>query len=342
MPKRLFPVAIVALATLVLWFATSATGAASATTHRLADTAASGTAAPDTAAPDTAAPDTTAPDTERVDSLTTPKAVLLGVVEGVTEFLPISSTGHLLVTQQIIGVGQGADEEAADTYVVVIQLGAILAVLGIYRHRFALMLEGVVGRSPEGLSLIRSLLLAFFPAVVIALAFQDPIKERLLAPWPVVAAWVVGGVAILFVSSWRERLTVRHDDIGALPVRVALGIGLVQSLALWPGTSRSLVTILAALALGCSLRVAVEFSFLLGFVTLSAASAYELLERGSTLYDAFGWVNPLVGMVAAGISAFVSVRWMVSYLERHPLTIFGWYRIGAGAVTAVLLLTGVI
>lgn len=278
----------------------------------------------------------------RVDSLTTPKALLLGVVEGVTEFLPVSSTGHLLVTQEIIGVGQGADEEAADTYVVVIQLGAILAVLGIYRHRFALMLDGITRRNREGLSLIGSLVLAFVPAVVIALVFQDPIKERLLAPWPVVAAWVVGGVAILFVSAWSSRIAVRHDDIAALPIPVALGIGLAQSLALWPGTSRSLVTILAALALGCSLRVAVEFAFLLGFVTLSAASAYELLERGGTLYDAFGWVNPLVGMVAAGVAAFVSVRWMVAYLERHPLTIFGWYRIGAGALTATLLLTGAI
>lgn len=279
---------------------------------------------------------------ERVDTLTVPKALVLGVVEGVTEFLPVSSTGHLLVTQRILDVGQGADEQAADTYVVVIQLGAILAVLGIYRKRFGLMLEGLVGRSPAGLSLVRSLLLAFVPAVVIALVFQDPIKERLLAPWPVVVAWVVGGVAILGFTRFSDRLQVRFSDIGALPPQVALGIGLAQSLALWPGTSRSLVTILAALALGCSLHVAVEFAFLLGFVTLSAASAYELLERGGTLVDTFGWVNPLVGMVAAGVSAFVSVRWMVAYLEKHPLTIFGWYRIGAAAVAATLLVTGAI
>jgi undecaprenyl-diphosphatase len=109
--------------------------------------------------------------------------------------------------------------------------------------------------------------------------------------------------------------------------------------ALWPGTSRSFVTILAALALGCSLTVAVEFSFLLGFVTLSAATGYELLKHGSTLVDHFGVLNPVIGVVFAGITAVIAVKWMVTYLERHPLTVFGWYRIGVGALVAVLLVT---
>lgn len=281
-----------------------------------------------------------APKTGRVASLTTPKAAVLGVVEGVTEYLPVSSTGHLLITEKILDVGQHSnDKDATDTYTVVIQIGAILAVLGIFRKRFLLMLQGVAGRSVEGRNLVLSLAIAFVPAVLIALVFQDPIKERLLKPWPVVVAWFVGGAVILAFVANQSRLRTRITSLGAIPWQVALGIGLAQSLALWPGTSRSLVTILAALALGVGLVQAVEFSFLLGFLTLSAATGYELLKNGSKLVDQFGIVNPLVGIVVAGLAAFVSVKWMITYLERHPLTVFGWYRFGIAGLTAVLLLT---
>jgi len=170
-----------------------------------------------------------AADSDRVETLTTPKAVVLGLVEGVTEYLPVSSTGHLLVTEKILDVGQtDADRDATDTYTVVIQIGAILAVLGIFRKRFLLMLEGVVGRSAEGRSLVVSLLLAFVPAVVIALVFQDPIKERLLKPWPVVVAWVVGGVVILVFGANQSKLRARISSLGAIPPQVALGIGLAR------------------------------------------------------------------------------------------------------------------
>ena len=273
------------------------------------------------------------------DTLTTPKAVALGLVEGATEYLPVSSTGHLLVTERILDVGQTQrDEAATDTYTVVIQIGAILAVLGIFRNRFVLMLQGVAGRSAEGRSLVVSLVLAFVPSVVIALLFQDPIKSKLLKPWPVVAAWIVGGAVILVFGRYRNRITEHITSLSAIPPRVALGIGSAQVLALWPGTSRSLVTILAALVLGCSLTTAVEFSFLLGFLTLSAATGYELLKNGSTLIDTFGILNPLIGIAMAGIAAFVSVRWMIGYLERRPLTVFAWYRFAAAALTAGLLL----
>ena len=276
----------------------------------------------------------------RVESLTTPKAVVLGLVEGVTEYLPVSSTGHLLVTEKILDVGQQkSDEAATDTYTVVIQIGAILAVLGIFRNRFTLMIHGVTKRNAEGQALIVSLLLAFVPAVVMALALQDPIKERLLKPWPVVVAWVVGGAVIMAFVANQSRLRERITSISAIPPKIALGIGAAQVLALWPGTSRSLVTILAALVLGCSLTVAVEFSFLLGFLTLSAATAYELLKNGSTLVDTFGIVNPIVGVVVAGIAAFVSVKWMITYLEKHSLQVFAYYRFGVAALVAVLLVT---
>ena len=280
-------------------------------------------------------------DDARLDTLTLPKAIVLGVVEGVTEYLPISSTGHLLVAERMMGLGDGADKKAADTYTVVVQIGAILAVLGLYRRRFATMVDGVLGRSDEGRSVLIALVVAFIPAAIIGKVFGDAIKDHLLQPWPVAAAEVVGGIAILVFVANQARLRVRTPTLDGLRWQQAALIGVAQVLALWPGTSRSLVTILAAMLLGCSLQVAVEFSFLLGFLTLSAASAYELLQNGSTLVDTFGWVNPVVGVIVAGISA-AAVKWMVSYLERHPLTIFGWYRIGLGAVIAGLLLTGVI
>ena len=177
------------------------------------------------------------------------------------------------------------------------------------------------------------------PAAIIGKLFGDPIKEHLLRPWPVVGAWVVGGIVILAFVANRSRFRVRIDSLQAIPPTTALAIGAAQTVALWPGTSRSFVTILAALALGCSMTVAVEFSFLLGFVTLSAATALELAQNGSEMMDHFGILNPIIGIVVAGVAAFASVRWMITYLERHPLTIFGWYRIALGLGVGVLLVT---
>ena len=280
---------------------------------------------------------------KRVDTLTAPKAVVLGLVEGVTEYLPISSTGHLLIAEKILGVGQSPQDRAAtDTFTIVIQIGAILAVLGIFWKRFMMMFDGVTGRSPEGRSLVISLLVAFVPAAIIGKVLGSPIKDHLLRPWPVVGAWVVGAVVIFVFVANQSRLRVRVTSVGAIAWRTALLIGVAQVAALWPGTSRSLVTILAALILGLSMQTAVEFSFLLGFITLSAATGLELVQNGKAMFDAFGYVNPAIGIVVAGISAFASVKWMITYLEKHPLTIFGWYRLGAAGLTAVLLVTKVI
>jgi len=282
-------------------------------------------------------------DSTRDTSLTAPKAVVLGIIEGVTEFLPISSTGHLLVAERIMDIGQSdSSKEAIDTFTVVIQIGAILAVLGIFRKRFVLMIDGALGKSPEGRNLLMALLVAFVPAAAIGVLLSSPIKDKLLRPWPVVGAWFVGGVIILVFVANQSKLRVISTKLSDVTIRQGLIIGVAQVLALWPGTSRSLVTILAALLLGLGLQAAVEFSFLLGFLTLSAATGYELLKNGSTLYDTFGWVNPLLGTVVAGIAAFISVKWMVSYLEHKPLTIFGWYRIGAASIVGILLATSVI
>lgn len=270
------------------------------------------------------------------------KAVVLGAVEGVTEFLPISSTGHLVVTQRLLGIGDtSATKDAADTYAIAIQFGAILAVLVLYRKRILSMLRGVLGQDPVGRRLLLSLIVAFLPAVVIGLAFEKPIKSNLLGVGPVVAAWIVGGIVLLWVAPRiRPDRPGRHiTDIGWRP---ALIIGCAQVLAMWPGTSRSLVTILAALAVGTTLAAAVEFSFLLGLMTLGAATLYEAAKDGSTVVDAYGWVNPLVGLVVAFVAAVAAIRWMVTWLQTRSLAIFGWERLVVAAATIALVVAGTI
>lgn len=264
--------------------------------------------------------------------LTPLKAIILGAVEGFTEYLPVSSTGHLLVTQRLLDLGDGAGKAAADTYAIAIQIGAILAIIVLYWRRLGQVASGVVGRDEDGRRLLVRLVIAFVPAAFVGVLAGDAIKDRLFGPWPVVAAWLVGGV---FLVWWNPRpggisltgFTVRHATI----------IGAAQILALWPGVSRSLVTIAAALAIGASMAAAVEFSFLLGLATLSAATLYDLAKDGDTLLDEYGWRTPLLGAIVAFVTAVIAVRWLVSFLQTRPLSIFGWYRIGV-AVTTMLLL----
>lgn len=266
------------------------------------------------------------------NELTYPKAAVLGVVEGVTEYLPVSSTGHLVVAERLMGIGQtDATKTATDTYTIAIQLGAIVAVLAIYWRRCLSVANGLIGRDPDGRRTLIALALAFLPAGVIAKVFEGPIKDVLLEPIPVAIAWIVGGVVIL---AWFRRhvadSTARITSIADIQSRHALMIGVAQSLALCPGVSRSLVTIIGALLLGCSMSVALEFSFLLGLLTLSAATAYALVTDGADLVDTFGVAAPLFGAVVAGVAAFASVKWMIAYLQRRGLGVFGWYRVAAG------------
>jgi undecaprenyl-diphosphatase len=277
------------------------------------------------------------------NELTAAKAALLGIVEGVTEFLPISSTGHLLISERLLDVGQTSEtKDAADTYTITIQAGAILAVVVLYWHRLRDMAFGVVGRDPQGRRLLGAIIAAFIPAAIVAVLFENAIKDRLFGVWPVIVAWIVGGlVTIVFSRALYERGHA-GTPLEGLTLRTALLVGLAQCIALWPGTSRSLVTILAALAVGLSLAAAVEFSFLLGLLTLAAATVFEALQHGGELIDTFGWVNPLIGFVAAFVTAVIAIRWMVSYLQRHSLELFGWYRIVVAAIALVLLVTGVL
>ncbi|GIU89008.1 MAG: undecaprenyl-diphosphatase 2 [Acidimicrobiia bacterium] len=270
-------------------------------------------------------------------------AVVLGVVEGVTEYLPVSSTGHLLVTQELLGVGTTDDtEDAADTYAITIQSGAILAVVVLYAGRLRSMAKGVLGRDPEGRHVASAVAVAVAPAVVVALAFESTIKDRLFGPGPVIAAWLVGGVGILAASRMLAARPPGTITLESVPLRIALVVGVVQAVALWPGVSRSLVTILAALFCGLVMRDALELSFLLGLVVLTGATLYEAASNGGELIDTFGIVDPLVGFAVAFVSAIVAVRWLVGYLGRHGLDIFGWYRIGIACVALGLLATGVL
>lgn len=266
--------------------------------------------------------------------LSTVEAVLLGLVEGLTEYLPVSSTAHLAVVADLLGLtATPAGERAANAYAIVIQIGAIAAVLGIYRQRIRSLACGLFGSDPESRPLALAVFVAFLPAAGAGLLLGDVIKDQFFSTWPIVAAWLLGGIALLWPSL---TTTTSSRPLEELTIRAAALIGLVQVLALWPGTSRSLVTIVAALAVGLSLSAAVEFSFLLGLVTLSAATGYQLVSDGSTILETFGWGNSLIGVATAGATAWLAVTWMVSYLQRRPLSVFGWYRIAVAAVVALL------
>lgn len=267
--------------------------------------------------------------------LSIPEAIVLGVVEGITEFLPISSTGHLLVVQQLFGFDTAEAERAADTYAIAIQFGAIIAVAFLYRVRIAQMCHGLFGASDEGRLLLNRLLAAFVPAALLGAVFGDAIKEELFGPIPVIIAWTVGGV---FLLVWRPR--PRGGTLTQLSLQSAVVIGFAQAFALWPGVSRALVTLVAALLVGLSMSAALEFSFLLGLATLSAASVYDLVRNGDQLFDQFGLLAPALGLIAAFVTAIIAVRWVVSYLASHDLRIFGWYRLGIAGIGVVLLVTG--
>jgi undecaprenyl-diphosphatase len=266
------------------------------------------------------------------------EATLLGIIEGLTEYLPVSSTGHLTVTQELLGITDTErGRQAANAYAVIIQAGAIAAVGFLYRAQFVHVLRSMTGSgTPHGRRLGAALAAGFVPAGIAGFLLGDLIKDRLFGIWPTVAAWAVGGVVLLVWSRHERSGTRPLDSIGA---RDGLLIGCAQVLALWPGTSRSLVTILGALALGFTLRAAVEFSFLLGFVTLGTATVYEALQSGSLVVDEFGWQAPALGFLAATLSAAAAVMWMLRYLERRGLGMFGWYRLGIAAVVGGLALT---
>lgn len=275
------------------------------------------------------------------------QAIVLGIVEGLTEYLPVSSTGHLILVQRMMGL----EGEAANAYAICIQAGAIVAVLGLYWSRVKQAVAGWLGKvgigegDPIGFQLGVNLIVAFMPAAVIGLMFDDMIEEYLFGLWPIVTAWLVGGLAILATVWWKKKRGGGEDSgksVEELTWKMALTIGFIQCIAMWPGTSRSLVTIVGGVAVGLSLASAVEFSFLLGVITLLAATCYKALKAGPVMVEAYGWTPMIVGSIAAWISALLAVKWMVSYLKKNGMSIFGYYRVVLAIVVAGAILAGVL
>ena len=282
------------------------------------------------------------------------QAVVLGVVEGLTEYLPVSSTGHLLLAEHVMGMDSAGSKspqerpdakDATDAYTICIQAGAIVAVLWLYFPRIRRMLRGLLGKDPEGFRMFLNIMVAFLPAAVIGLLFNGLIKTYLFGPWPVVVALFAGGLAILVLERWREARGARAQrgmPLDQLRWNAALMIGFIQCLAMWPGVSRSLATIVGGLLLGLSMSAAVEFSFLLGVVTLGAATAYDAYKHGEVMLQNFDGSAIAVGLVVAFISAVLSVKWLVAYLNRHGLAVFGYYRIALAVAVAALIMANVL
>lgn len=275
------------------------------------------------------------------------QAVILGLVEGITEYLPVSSTGHLIIASALMGLDRPEVKDAVDAFDIVIQGGAILAVLGLYWARVAQMLRGLVGRDPGGLRLLVNLGIAFVPSAALGLALSDAIKAHLFYVGPVAAALALGGVYMILLERWRERRaeTVEEgDDITAVTPLQALLIGVMQCAALIPGTSRSMMTITGGYVVGLRPARAAEFSFLLGLPTLGAATLYSLYRNvrdasasgTGNLFQELGVAPAVIGLVVAAVSAAAAVKWLVGFLGRHGLAPFGWYRFAvAGAMLAL-------
>ena len=271
--------------------------------------------------------------------LTLMQAVILGFVEGATEYLPVSSTGHLLIVEHLLGMDSSERQQvAAHSLAICIQSGAILAVMVLYFGRIRQIVSGAVGRDADGLRILINLLVAFLPAAIIGLCFSKWIKFHLFGVLPVAAALFAGGVIILLQTTTRVKAdSDSGKEMANMSWREALFVGVVQCLAFWPGFSRSLATILGCRFVGVRMMAAVEFSFLLGLITLTAATAYEGLEHGAQMISDYGTVMPLVALVTAFLAAVVSVRFMVTSLGKFGLAPFGYYRIILALVCVVWL-----
>ena len=277
-------------------------------------------------------------------------AIILGLVEGITEYLPVSSTGHLILATWLLGLRENEARLASiDAFNIIIQGGAILAVVGLYRTRVMAMIAGVFGRDRAGRTLFLKLIVAFLPAVVLGVLLDDWIEERLFRPIPVLVALGGGGVLILILAPWIRTLVVREkterDDFSMLSFSHALAIGCMQVLAMWPGTSRSMVTIVGGMLFGLSPRRAAEFSFLLGLPTLGGACVYKLFKAArhdpNAFIDALGGITPLlVGLLVATIAAAISVKWLVRYLSRGGVAVFGWWRVVIALAMGTAILSG--
>jgi undecaprenyl-diphosphatase len=270
-----------------------------------------------------------------MDFLLLLKAAIMGLVEGATEFLPVSSTGHLILTGDLLNF---MDHDKRGVFEIAIQLGAILAVVWEYRQRFVSTFAGI-GRDPVANRLLINLSIAFLPLAILGLLFGTAIKAHLFAPVPVAIAFIVGGFIILWAEKREHTVTIPTvDDIRPLD---ALKLGLAQAAALIPGTSRSGATIIGGLFFGLSRMAAAEFSFFLAVPTLSIASAKEMYESRHLFSsdDLGAWA---VGFLFAFISAMFAVRALIRYVSDHDFTVFAWYRIAFGLIVLFTAYSGLV
>jgi len=280
------------------------------------------------------------------------QAIVLGLVEGITEYLPISSTGHLIIAGDLMKLDRPETKAAFDAFSVIVQGGAILAVLLLYLPRFVQMLMGLLGRDGAGLKLFLNIVIAFIPAALVGIVLKKAIEAWLFHLWPVVFALVVGGFYMIGVELWRRSRKPMKGGIEGKAVEQmspgdALVVGLLQIFSLWPGTSRSMMTITGGYFRGLKPGAAAEFSFLLGMPTLLAATLYTLYKDhaehkvdGQTMFKVLGAKPILIGVAVAAISAFIAVRWLVGFLNKHGLAAFGFYRIALGVALLALALAG--
>lgn len=269
------------------------------------------------------------------------QAAILGLVEGVTEYLPVSSTGHLILVDKWMGLrGNGTftqeQKDAIEAFEIVIQSGAIIAVLYAYIDKVKIMIKGLLGKDPAGRKLLINVVAAFIPAMVIGFALHKIIKTYLQQEWPTVFALAIGGIVMIVWDRSEMARKRRHhgNSIEHLNRIDAIKIGLLQCVAMWPGTSRSMMTILGGQWVGLSPVAAAEFSFLLGLPTLMAATAFKALKEGHHLVNFIGFDAMGVGLGVAAISAFICVKGLIAWLSRHGLQPFGWYRLALAVIVA--------
>lgn len=256
--------------------------------------------------------------------------ILLGIVEGLTEFIPVSSTGHLILAGEIMQVPQGTE-----TFDIVIQLGAILAVVVLYRQRFLDVIVGLGRRDPQAVRFTSNVLIGFLPSAVVGALAYGAIKAMLNTPIIVAVALIVGGVAILLI----ER-TVKNpscDSVEGMPYRTALGIGIIQCLSMIPGVSRSGATIMGALTLGVERRTAAEYSFFLAIPTMMGATTLALWKARHEIGDSQATAIA-IGFVVSFVVAMVVIKWFLNVVTKHGFAPFAWYRIVAGSAALIWLL----
>ena len=265
---------------------------------------------------------------------TTVTAILLGIVEGVTEFIPVSSTGHLILATEVFGY----DAKTWAAFNVVIQLGAIPAVVVQYWRTFWAVGMGLLKLEPMSLAFVRNILLAFLPSAVLGLLLKDYIDILLGSPMVVGWALILGGIAILAIERWAK--PGGPSGVAQLPARQAIGVGLFQCIAMVPGVSRSGATIMGALAMGIERRTAAEFSFFLAIPTMLGATTLELWDNHAELMAGtgpVGWTEIGIGFAVSFVVALAVIKMFVAYVSRAGFAPFAWYRIAAGALAIFLL-----